>query len=126
MVNFFVLTDPHLYDSTLGANGAAFEQYIAYDRKMITESQAILESVVKDIIKSHVRYVLVPGNLTKAGEEQCHYLIVDYLSRIEASGKRVFVIPGNHDIDNPHSFSYPGGDTPIPIPNISSADFESI
>jgi len=126
MVEIAVFSDPHLYDPSLGTSGAAFEMYLAYDRKMIAESQAILESVVKDIVKSHVRYVLVPGDLTKDGEQQCHSLMAEYLAQIEASGKQVFVVPGNHDIENPHSFSYPGGDTPVPIPNISSADFESI
>ena len=38
----------------------------------------------------------------------------------------MFVVPGNHDIDNPHAFSYPGGDVLVPIPNISSAEFEMI
>ena len=45
-----VISDPHYYAPSLGTEGAAFDAYLAGDRKMIAESDAILQSAL-DIVK---------------------------------------------------------------------------
>ena len=73
-IRFAVFSDPHVYDSRLGTTGAAFEQYLAEDRKMIRESEAILAATVDQLIEEDVDFVLVPGDLTKDGELDSHLL----------------------------------------------------
>ena len=100
---FIVFSDPHLYDNSLGTTGKAFEDYIARDRKLLRESEGILQSVVASIKDIKADFVLIPGDMTKDGELVCHQLCANYLKQITDSGKKVYVIPGNHDIENGQS-----------------------
>jgi len=121
-----IFTDPHYYDPALGTTSDAFAEYMVNDRKLVPESKAILEATVSLINAEDVEVVLVPGDLTKDGEKQCHEQVADYLAQIEATGKKVYVVPGNHDIDNPHAYSYPDGSDPVAIPTITPAEFRQI
>jgi 3',5'-cyclic AMP phosphodiesterase CpdA len=123
--SFIVFSDPHLYDTSLGTEGKAFETYLASDRKLLRESTEILESAIASIKNEKASFVLVPGDMTKDGELSSHRLVVSYLEQLEASGKQVYVIPGNHDIRNGHSFRYIGDRTER-VPNITPAEFTQI
>jgi 3',5'-cyclic AMP phosphodiesterase CpdA len=125
-LDMVVFSDPHYYDPSLGTSGDAFEAYLAADRKLIAESEAIMESLVTTIEGADADIVLVPGDLTMDGVRLCHEKVAAYLDRIEASGKKVYVVPGNHDISNPASFSYPESGAPVLEESVSPADFESI
>jgi len=120
--SFIVFSDPHLYDTSLGTEGKAFESYLADDRKLLRESTEILESAVVAIKNEKAGFVLMPGDMTKDGELSSHQLVVSYLEQLEASGKKVYVVPGNHDIKNGHSFKYIG-DAAERVPNITPAEF---
>jgi hypothetical protein len=120
--SFVVFSDPHLYDTSLGTEGKAFENYLASDRKLLRESTEILEAAIAAIKSEKASFVLVPGDMTKDGELSSHQLVISYLKQLEASGKQVYVVPGNHDIKNGHSFEYVG-DTAERVPNITPAEF---
>jgi len=120
--SFIVFSDLHIYDTSLGTEGKAFEDYLADDRKLLRESTEILEAAIAAIKNEKVSFVLVPGDLTKDGERVSHQLAVSYLSQLEASGKKVYVVPGNHDVKNGHSFKYIGDNTER-VPNITSEEF---
>ncbi len=120
--SFAVFSDPHIYDSSLGTQGKAFETYLAEDRKLLRESAEILGAAVEAIENEKVSFVLVPGDLTKDGELVCHELAVTYLRQIEAGGKQVYVVPGNHDINNGYSARFTG-DTAERVLNITPAQF---
>jgi 3',5'-cyclic AMP phosphodiesterase CpdA len=122
---FVVLSDPHLYDTTLGTEGRAFEAYLAGDRKLLKESPEIMDAAARAIMNEAPDFVLVPGDLTKDGEASSHYLMAQYLSRIEASGTPVYITPGNHDIRNGESVRY-RGDTTERVDNVSAAAFAQI
>jgi DNA repair exonuclease SbcCD nuclease subunit len=120
--SFVVFSDPHIYDPSLGTEGEAFESYLANDRKLLRESTEIMEVAVGAIKNEKSSFVLVPGDMTKDGEKSSHELVVSYLEQIEASGKQVYVVPGNHDINNGASVKYIG-DTVERVPNITPAEF---
>ncbi len=126
IIKFSVFTDMHLYDPSLGTSGEAFQMYLAGDRKLIAESDAILKSIVNMISSDDSKVVIVPGDLTKDGEQKSHQLFASYLKQLEDKGKKVFVIPGNHDVENPASFSYPSGTNPVKVPNVSAQEFKTI
>lgn len=126
VIKISVFTDPHLYDVSLGTSGDAFKMYLAGDRKMIVESEAILKSIVNMISSDDSKVVMVSGDLTKDGELKSHQLFASYLKQLEEKGKRVYVIPGNHDVDNPASFSYPAGSNPVKVPSVSAQEFKNI
>ncbi|HPU23690.1 MAG TPA: metallophosphoesterase, partial [Candidatus Kapabacteria bacterium] len=107
LITISIFSDPHFYDNSLGTSGEAFEQYLASDRKMIAESEAITKSVVNMIAHDNSKIVIVTGDLTKDGELKSHQMFASYLKQLKDKGKKVFVLPGNHDVDNPASYSYP-------------------
>lgn len=123
--SFIVFSDPHVYAPSLGTEGRAFQAYLAQDRKLLKESVEILESALDAMKKIDARFIIVPGDLTKDGERVSHELAASYFSQLEASGKQVYVIPGNHDINNGAAYKYMG-DTTEHVPNITSAEFAQI
>jgi len=126
---FAVFSDPHYYDSDLGTEGAAFEAYLAQDRKLIRESEALTQAVVEQIIAANaekpIDFVIVPGDLTKDGALSSHQEFAGYLQELEDADIQVYVTPGNHDINNPHALAY-DGETTTPVDNVSPEDFASI
>ena len=125
-ITFAVFSDPHFYSASLGTEGAAFEAYLAQDRKLLRESEAILDAAIDGIIRQgNVKFVLVPGDLTKDGELFNHFLFALKMHKLRRAGIKVLVAPGNHDINNPHAFCYMG-DEAVPIPNVSPQMFNWI
>ena len=122
---FVVISDIHLYDPSLGTEGKAFEEYLADDRKLLRESVEIMGATVDAIRNEQASFVLLPGDLTKDGELVSHELAARYLSDIEASGKKVYVVPGNHDINNGYAFKFVG-DSIERVPSVTSEEFAQI
>jgi hypothetical protein len=67
----------------------------------------------------------VPGDITKDGEKSSHELAARLLGQLKAAGKKVYVVPGNHDILNGHSYKYVG-DNIERVPNITAEQFAQI
>lgn len=103
---FAVLSDAHLYDTGLGTQGNAFQEYLSNDRKLIVQSEELLVAAIQRIQETKVGFVLICGDLTKDGERQDHLLMARELSALRKAGIKAFVVPGNHDINNPHAMSY--------------------
>ena len=122
---FAVISDLHYYDPKLGTTGAAFEEYLDDDRKLLADSSDLLNFAIDDIIWSGVKNVLIPGDLTKDGELVDHQDVAKALERLKANGIQAYVIPGNHDINNPHSYRYLGSQKER-VPTISADDFAAI
>jgi len=124
-VIFKIFSDPHYFDASLGTTGKAFEDYLSHDRKLLRESDELLQEIVTDIISSDASFVLVPGDLTKDGERSSHLRFAAYMREIEATGRKVFVLPGNHDVLNGEARSFLD-DSSQRVQNISPADFKDI
>ncbi len=58
-MNFVVFSDPHIFDTSLGTTGKAFEAYIAADRKLVREGPEIIESALAAIKDLKANIVLV-------------------------------------------------------------------
>jgi len=122
----FVASDLHYFDPDLIINdGSALENYLMMDRKMIRESEAIVEALVDTILSIHPDLVFFTGDLTKDGELTSHQKFAGYCQILEDAGIEVLVIPGNHDINNPHAFAYDGANV-IPVPGVSPEEFANI
>ena len=123
--SFTVLSDIHYYDTSLGTTGAAFEKCLASDRKLLKQSAELASLAVDRIIESGVKFVLVSGDLTKDGELLNHEKVAEQLQRLIDKGIKVYVVPGNHDVNNPLAVKYVGDGTE-PVENISAEDFAKI
>ena len=118
-IKIAIISDLHVMAPELLVNeGTAFEQYLNRDRKMLRESLEILDTLVSDIQELKPNIVLVTGDLTKDGERVSHQLVAGRLQRLVDAGIQVFVVPGNHDINNPDARIY-DGDNSSPTDSIT-------
>ena len=122
---FAVISDLHIYDPSLGADGTAFEATMQSDRKLLLDSIDLLDYAINDILNSSAKFVLIPGDLTKDGERVCHDIAAEKLTRLTNAGLKVFVIPGNHDVNNPDAVSYSGNST-THVDTVTAEDYAQI
>lgn len=122
-----IFSDPHYMDPSLVVNeGKALENYLNQDRKLLKESPYILDELTEKLIEEKPDIVLIPGDLSKDGEYVSHKNFANiYLKKLEDSGIKVFVIPGNHDVNNPHACIY-DGDNLIRTKTVNKNEFANI
>lgn len=108
-----VVSDVHIMNpELLKQDGEAFAEYIRNDRKMLKLGPQLLNNATERILRDKPQVVLITGDLTKDGETISHtYLRDNYLKRLKDAGIKVLVIPGNHDVDNPHAVEFDGAKT---------------
>ncbi len=125
-LKLFLFSDPHYFDPSLGTETELFQKEQITEMKMHKQSKEIINKTVEIILKENVDIILIPGDLTKDGEKKSHEMVSKYLSKIEKSGKRVFVIPGNHDINNDESFTYSDNKNRLKTPTTSPKKFKEL
>ena len=122
---FAVISDIHIYDTSLGVSGTAFQDAMNSDRKLLLDGQDLLDYALNEIIESKVNFVLVCGDLTKDGELINHNVVAEKLKKLTSAGIAVYVVPGNHDINNPDAVKY-NKNTTEPVASITANDFARI
>jgi 3',5'-cyclic AMP phosphodiesterase CpdA len=122
---FIVISDPHFYSKSLGSEGQAFQDYLDSDRKLLVDSEEILDAAMDQLVPLAADFVIVCGDLTKDGEKVNFLAIREKLKRLVASGKKVLVVPGNHDIANGEAHRYVE-DRFETVPNVSAPEFAEI
>jgi len=122
---FSVISDTHLYNASLGSSGVEFEKTMNSDRKLLLDSEDLLDYALNEIIATKVKFVLVCGDLTKDGELVNHNIVAGKLKKLTDAGIAAYVVPGNHDINNPDAVKY-NGDKTEPVASIAANDFSRI
>ena len=124
-----IVSDVHYMDPSLLLNGAengtAFQAYLAQDPKLIQYSAPVFQRVIADLKQERPDILLLPGDITKDGELVSHQAVAGYLSQLRSQGTKVYVIPGNHDINNAKAVQY-NGNTATPLQRTQPADFVNI
>lgn len=124
-----VVSDIHYMDPSLlinnGAAGTAFQNYVNQDPKLVQYSDPIFRNVLADLKAEKPDILLVPGDLTKDGEKIGHQAMAVFFNQLQSQGVKVYVIPGNHDINNAKAKKY-DGDNDYPVDMTSKTDFETI
>ncbi len=125
-MRFAILSDLHTYDTSLGTSGTAFEEYLAGDRKMLVESTEILQAMVDNLLEeTDLDAVIIPGDLSKDGELLCHQKTIEILQSLRDNGILVYVVPGNHDINNPDAVSF-DGDSTTSVDTVTADEFAEL
>ena len=97
-MNFYLVTDTHYFEPSLGASGKAFEEYMQREQYFMAESSDIVKAVFERISEDkETELVLIPGDLSKNGEIESHKSFVKELYKLKESGKRVYVLTAGHD-----------------------------
>lgn len=125
-LKIIIASDLHYLDSSLIKEGQLLDDLLNKgDGKMFHRSEALLQTFVKNVIEQAPDLVLITGDLTLNGERISHDSLKTSLEAIEASGSRVFVIPGNHDINNPSARRY-GENYANNVESVTVKDFRKI
>lgn len=123
-----VITDTHVMAPDLLVNdGTAWQNKLASDRKLLDYSQTVFDYLVEKFKSGADKpdLLLLTGDLTKDGELLSHQYVADKLKVLKDAGVKVYVIPGNHDIDNSNAESYDGATTKK-VSSITSEGFASL
>lgn len=108
-LRFAVISDPHLYDPiATGSRGEDWREILDRSGKNISSAGFVLSSVLAQIAADRPDFVLVPGDLSSDGEYGNLQAIARMFAALEAEGIPVYVVPGNHDILNPHNRVFDG------------------
>lgn len=125
-IKIAVLSDLHyMAPSLLKADGPAFQEYLMQDHKLLAESKAIFEEIIKKLMVERPDLLLISGDLTKDGELVSHQEVIKQLKKLETYRIKVLVVPGNHDIDNPDAKLFDDAYTQ-PVATITPEKFKSL
>lgn len=107
---FLIVSDIHHLSPTLWSEGSAFNRFLSTDDgKVLRESTVILDALISLLLRRRPDFLVVTGDLTANGSAASHREVAAALAAIEATGVPVYVIPGNHDINNPWASSFHAG-----------------
>ena len=121
-----VISDIHLFDmDRISHEGEAWEQRLLLEDKNYAYCAVSMETLVQKVKSQNVKYVIVPGDLTKDGEVINHEFAASYFKAMEDAGATVFVINGNHDISNADAKEFTA-EGEFQIETATSADFRRI
>ena len=126
ILRMLIFADPHYFDPSLGTESKIFQEDESKSIKLHKESQKIIEGLIEIINNNDSNIIIVPGDLSKDGEKKSNEIMSKYLAEIEKTGKRVFIIPGNHDINSNDSFSYSDVEGKLKTQNTSPEAFRRI
>ena len=102
-----VISDVHHLAPKLRGDNEAFQTFMdASDGKLLEYSTEILSAFASTL---EADVLIVSGDLTTNGEKDTHLCLASYFEKLEHMGAEVFVIPGNHDIDNPYATGFNSG-----------------
>ncbi len=124
-----VLSDTHYLSPTMIKDTQDYTDHLNSDRKMFTESSAILEEMLDTIQEDKPDVLMISGDLTKDGEKEGHEAMAAQLEQLkeEVPGLDVYVVPGNHDVRNSNAmnFNTPDG-VAVPAGRTEPEDFKEI
>lgn len=122
---FIVFTDTHLFDESLGLNSEGFTKNLHPAELFNRDGQKVLPVALEEMKKTPADFVLLCGDLVRQGEKINHELFAAKIRRLAATGKKIFVVPGNHDMMNGQAFRYDSG-TQVHTPSVTAEDFAHI
>jgi len=125
-MTMFITTDVHYLSKELTDNGDAFNKFVLTGAgKQINYIDEIFSAFTNEVKNKKPDILIISGDLTSNGEKKSHIDIAKKLDDIEKNGTLVYVIPGNHDIQNPWARGFKG-DKQYVTDNISDKDFSEI
>jgi len=119
-----IASDLHVLAPDFMGDNSVFDAFVASgDGKLIQYAPEIIGAMLE---KVNTDLLILSGDLTTHGEKASHQWLADQLKALEAkTGTRVFVIPGNHDIENPYARDFSSGKQVV-AESVTPDEFASI
>lgn len=125
-IDIYVATDIHYLSNKINDNKDAFKKYYnSGDGKQLNYSDEITTAFFDEVYRAKPAVLILSGDLTNNGELQSHKDFAEKLKVIEENGTNIYVIPGNHDIENPHARGFKE-DKQYKVDTISRNEFEDL
>lgn len=106
-VELVIASDLHYIAPALTDHGSYFQGLIENaDGKAVEYCEEITEAFVAQVIARKPDGLILSGDLTFNGARQSHEALAQKLQQVCDAGIPVFVLPGNHDIDNSMAASF--------------------
>lgn len=121
-IKIAVITDIHFLSKNIAIPGTALTTYENSTGRNVDDLHTVLELVLDDLIKEEIDVLLITGDITNHGELQSHIDFIEKLKPLKESGIRIYVTPGNHDVNIPNSKGYEG-DESILVASITDDEF---
>ena len=121
-----IVSDLHYQSRAITDFGKAYRDFLASsDGKLVDYLPEILDACAEEIVSMSADALILSGDITMNGERENHLELAEKLAEIQKAGVPVLVIPGNHDINNPHA-SYYFGDTRTQGNSVTPEEFYEI
>ncbi len=112
-ITFNTLSDPHFYPYSLtGDDCDAWKEYCSLNSKLYRQSEGMIRTAIETMMvrNPELKYILIPGDLTKDSEYQAHVEFAKILAEYEEKyGVEFIVTTGNHDINQDRAITYENG-----------------
>ena len=105
-IKMYVVADPHYMSEKLTEDSEVFNSYLNTLDRMMKYTGVFLDIIEDDVKNNQPDIVIFPGDLTNNGSKVNHLEFEKRLQRIKSTGKKVYVVPGNHDINNEKSLYF--------------------
>lgn len=99
-IKMYIVADPHLMSEKMTEDSETFINYLNTVDRMMKYTGVFLDVIEDDVKKNRPDIVVFPGDLTNNGSKVNHQEFEKRLKRLKATGTKVYVVPGNHDINN--------------------------
>ncbi len=97
-LKFYVMADPHFFDSALGCSGKEYDEFMRYEQKCFAETESINKSVFEFLKNANeADIVLIAGDLSFNGERKSHEGFIKLLYDLKNNGKKIYVVTADHD-----------------------------
>lgn len=111
---FAVVSDLHYFaEASMGPDKSKFAEVCKLNNSTTYLSKSVLDAVLANLAAKasagEIEFVLLPGDLTKNAEYAAHAELAARLNQFEsATGIPVYVVNGNHDINNDRAAKFDG------------------
>ncbi len=133
-VNFAIISDIHYFaDDAMGTTAEDKQEFS--DMMLLNNStsflapaltEAAMANVTAMALKGEIDFLLIPGDLTKNAEKAAHTELAARFEQFEqTTGVPIYVINGNHDINNDRATQYNGTEI-ISAEDVTPEEFEAI
>jgi predicted MPP superfamily phosphohydrolase len=119
------ITDVHFLSLSLVDEGDAHNAFVRATGRNTADLHEVLDVVLADLINENIDILLISGDMTNHGERQSHLDFIEKIRPLKSQGTRIFVVPGNHDINVPTARALTGN-TPTPTQFVSAEEFTQL
>ncbi|MGX7201457.1 hypothetical protein BCR22_01540 [Enterococcus plantarum] len=100
-IEFWVVSDPHYIDKSLTDTGLAFKKIKQTAAgKELDHQKESWQAFIGKAIEQKPDMLVITGDLTLNGEKISAEKLAEQLKQLTKEGIKVFVIPGNHDVND--------------------------